>query len=975
MADVTQITLTVDDREVVVPAGTSVVDAANSVGIEVPIFCHHPRLEPVGMCRMCLVEVGTPAVDRATGQVQLDDAGAPVIRFFPKLQAGCTMPVSAGMVVRTATAEVADARRSVLEFLLTSHPLDCPVCDKGGECPLQNLTLRYGPGASRFPWAEKYRFPKPVPLGPLIALDRERCVLCARCIRFEDEIAGDQVLGFENRGRGMEIVSFSDPPFDSKFSGNTSDVCPVGALTTKDFRFESRVWELQPRPAICGHCPVGCNLTYDERYGRILRAMPRQNDAVNEIWLCDKGRFAHHHAASPERLATPLVRRDGALVPATWEEALGVVAERLRGVIDAHGPAAVGGIAGDGLCNEDLYLFGRFLRAVVGTNNVDHAPGIIDDDLVARVGAGPATRLTELGPGTTIVVAGLDVEEEAPVLYLNLFKAIRRGAKVVVVSGRPQKLDPHAASVLRYRYRADEAGGGEVDVVTALLAESLARRDVLGDAALSALKADLAEAGAGLAGLAGHPIHDVLMDAAVTAVAEAEHLLVLYGQEARGLGMLPALAALAASTGRAGQTDDGLIAVGRHANAQGAADMGVRPGWLPGYRPVGAPDAGGDLVAAGWPTEPPATAGLGAAEMLAGGVRALLVVGADPAGDEERAEEALEGLEFLVVQELFLTRTARRAHVVLPAQSLPERDGTLTNLLRRVQRTYAAARPVGQALPDWRILALMAVRMGVAEAFDSAADVFEEIARAVPQYAGLSYAALGAAQPTEPTDRLLPFAPILDARHVEYEGTSYANAFGLGMAWPVAKPDAAAPATSADVPAAPDDTSDAAGAQGDTIDAAAAEGDPGDGAGSAAARAHDASDHVLAMERLAPVLAWRPAARRAPAPPADDDALTLVTAARLYDAGTVLAHSAVLSPLIPEPYVELSPFDALPRRIADGARIRLVGGRGAVTADVRVRDGVTPGTVVAPLGLAWETPLAVLLDGHATAVVRLEPVG
>jgi len=922
------ITLTVDDREVAVPKGTNVVDAAQQAGIEVPIFCHHPRLEPVGMCRMCLVEVGTPAVDRATGQAERDADGAPVIRFFPKLQAGCTTPVSAGMVVRTATAEVADARRSVLEFLLTSHPLDCPVCDKGGECPLQNLTLRYGPGASRFPWAEKYRFPKPVPLGPLIALDRERCVLCARCIRFEDEIAGNQVLGFENRGRGMEIVSFSDPPFDSKFSGNTSDVCPVGALTTKDFRFEARVWEVKPRPAVCGHCPVGCNLAYDERHGRILRAMPRENDAVNEVWLCDKGRFGHHHAAASDRLTTPLVRRSGALVPATWDEALGDVVQRLRALIEAHGPEAVGGIIGDGLCNEDLYMFGRFLRAVVGTNNVDHAPGIADGDLVARVGAGPLTRLTDLGAGTTLVVAGLDVQEEAPVLYLNLLKAARRGASLVIVGGQPQALDAHAQAVLRYRYRADDAGGGEVEVVTALLAESLARRDVLGDAALAALKADLAEAGAGLALLEGrHPVHDVLMAEAADALAGAEHLLVLYGQEARDLGLVPALAALAASTGRAGQTGDGLVAVGRHANAQGAADMGLHPAWLPGYRPAGDAAARADLVAAGWSAPPPDRAGIGAAAMLAGGVRGLFVAGTDPAGDDPRAEAALDGMELLVVQELFLTPTARRAHVVLPAQSLPERDGTLTNLMRRVQRTHPAARPAGQALPDWRILAELAVRLGVPEAFDRAEDVFEELVRAVPPYAGLSYAALGTVPPTAPTDRLLPFAPILDARYVEYEGTRYDNTAGLGAAWPVARGE---------------DAPDAAGAR--------------------------------AMERLAPVLAWRPAPQRPTAPPAGDDALTLVAGARLFDAGTVIQQSTILTPLVPAPYVELSPFDATPRRIADGARVRLVGAGGSNVADVRVRDGVTPGSVVAPLGLAWETPLAVLLAGAATAVVRLEPV-
>ncbi|MFN8422848.1 MAG: molybdopterin-dependent oxidoreductase, partial [Anaerolineae bacterium] len=434
----------VDGRSVVVGAGTNVVDAAHAAGVAVPIFCHHPKLVAVGMCRMCLVDVGTPAVDPATKAPVLDDDGNAVIKYFPKLMAGCTTVVSEGMHVRTQTDAVADARKAVLEFLLTSHPLDCPVCDKGGECPLQNLTMRYGPGQSRFVWGEKYHFPKPVPIGPLIALDRERCVLCARCIRFEDEIADDQVLGFENRGRGMEIVSFSDPPFDSAFSGNTTDVCPVGALTTADFRFESRVWELESRPAVCPHCAVGCNISYDTRHGHVLRVMPREHDAVNEIWLCDKGRFGHGFTAPDGRLTDPLVRdAAGRLVPTTWDDALTRAAQALKEAA-ADGPSAVGGVAGATLANEDAYAFGRFLRAVVGTNNVDHRPRVVGDDAVLRYGAGAETIVHALGKGSAIVVVGLDAANEAPVLYLSLNKARRQGAAIITLGCGPQKLDRHA---------------------------------------------------------------------------------------------------------------------------------------------------------------------------------------------------------------------------------------------------------------------------------------------------------------------------------------------------------------------------------------------------------------------------------------------------------------------------------------------------------------------------------------------------
>lgn len=907
-----RVTITIDDRTVEVPAGTSVVDAAHAAGIEIPIFCHHPRLEPVGMCRMCLVEVGMPDIDRATGEVRRDAAGEPLVRFMPKLQAGCTTPASAGLVIRTATEPVAEARRSVLEFLLTSHPLDCPVCDKGGECPLQNLTMRYGPGQSRFAWAEKYHFPKPVPIGPLIVLDRERCVLCARCIRFQDEVAADPVLGFENRGRGMEIVSFSDPPFESYFSGNTSDICPVGALTTKDFRFEARAWELVPKPSVCAHCPVGCNLMLDTRFvGRIERVMPRQNEAVNEIWICDKGRFAHHYASAPSRLTTPLVRRDGVLVPATWDEALDTVAERLAAIRAAQGPEVIGGIAGDSLPNEDLYLFGRFLRAVIGSNHLDHRPGILRDDTILRYGAGAGTRIAALGAGATVVVAGLDLEEEAPVLFLQLFQALAQGARVVVIAGRPQKLDRHAEVTLRYRY------GGEDSLLAVLLAGLIERRDAAAEGgsaggpeadALDALReALLAYTPDTLAGV--HPVRPEDLALALDCLAGAEDLLILYGREAQAAGWLPALAALAALGGRCGQDGSGLVAVGPHANSQGAADLGILPDWLPGYAPL-ADEQARRALAELWPALPPASPGQSAEAMLAGGLRALYLLGTDPVGDDPGCGPTLESLDFLVVQELFLTETARLAHVVLPAQSVPERDGSFTSCLRRVQRFEAAVRPVGEARPGWRILAELGQRLGVVEPYASAADVMDEIARALPIYADCGYASLGGPPPPAPTDLILPFAPATEARPVSYAGTAYASPGDSGRAWPL--------------PGGPP-----------------------------------------------PLPAWRPRDHAAPLrQPAEG--LILVPSARLYDAGALMRPSEILQPLVPRPYVELSPFDAAALGLAEGAPLRLSTEHGSASTSARIREGLTPGTVLAPEGLAWAPPLRSLLGGAPTAPVRLE---
>jgi NADH-quinone oxidoreductase subunit G len=312
MADL--VNLTIDGQLVAVPKGTVIVDAAKKLGIDIPVFCYHPKLKPVGMCRMCLVEVGTPKVDPATKQVVKDDAGNTVIAWMPKLQTACTTTVSEGMAVRTSTQQVADAREDILEFLLTSHPLDCPICDKGGECPLQNLTMGYGPGVSRFDYEAKQRNDKHVPLGDLIFLDRERCIQCGRCVRFQDDVAGDPVLQFHERGRHMEIVTFSDPPFDSYFSGNTTDICPVGALTTADFRFKARPWELAGTQSVCAHCPVGCNITLNTRLEtrtggyEIKRVMPRQNEQVNEIWMCDKGRFVHHFTRAEYVMFSALFR-------------------------------------------------------------------------------------------------------------------------------------------------------------------------------------------------------------------------------------------------------------------------------------------------------------------------------------------------------------------------------------------------------------------------------------------------------------------------------------------------------------------------------------------------------------------------------------------------------------------------------------------------------------------------------------------
>jgi len=368
------VTLTIDGLQVEVPEGTLVVDAAKKIGIDIPVFCYHPKMEPVGMCRMCLVELGNPVIDRSTGKPVLEEDGTPKIQFSPKLETACTTPVSQGMVVIGASDRVKEAREDVLEFLLTSHPLDCPICDKGGECPLQNLTMEFGPSRSRFAFSDKKHMEKHVPLGDLIFLDRERCIQCARCVRFQDLIADDPVIGFYNRGRSLEIETHSEPGFNSYWSGNTTDICPVGALTTADFRFGARPWELQTAASICTHCPVGCNLTLNIRREAVSggntvvkRIMPRQNEDVNELWICDKGRFGYHFASNAplhddhKRIIEPLIRQEGKLVATSWDNALQIASEKLR-----TSGNNLFTLAGGRLSNEDFYNLGTLTDKLGG---------------------------------------------------------------------------------------------------------------------------------------------------------------------------------------------------------------------------------------------------------------------------------------------------------------------------------------------------------------------------------------------------------------------------------------------------------------------------------------------------------------------------------------------------------------------------------------------------------------------------------
>ncbi|MEM8857199.1 MAG: NADH-quinone oxidoreductase subunit NuoG [Chloroflexota bacterium] len=724
------VNIIVDGIEAEVPKGLTVVDAAKMVAVDIPVFCHHPKLEPVGMCRMCLVDIGMPMFDRETREPVMDVDGTQKINWGRGMQTGCTVRVAEGMHVRTTTDNVLDARNTVIEFLLTSHPLDCPICDKGGECPLQNLTMEHGLGDTAFPFEDKMQNDKHVPLGDLIALDRERCIQCARCVRFQDEVVDDPVLGFHNRGRKLEIITYSNPGFDSYWSGNTTDICPVGALTTNDFRFGARPWELKPVASISPHGPEGENITMSTRQeaksgGRVVikRIMPRQNEQVNEIWISDRTRFGHHFADADGRLMTPMVRKNGSLEKASWDEALSLVADKLK----AAGASAAG-LTGDRMSNEDLFAFQNLMRKTIGTNNIDLANARIGGgDVIAQVGVGVGTNLGSMGAGDAIVVFASDLHEEAPIWWLRVKQAAQRGAKVFTFNVRETRLDAVTTETVLY------TPGDALDTARALL-NGVKMADAAGDGGLAAV---------------------------AKAITESENVVAFYGYEGLNYDETGALARILANTllvnGNVGKVGNGLIAVWPHNNTQGALDMGINPAFGPGYKAVN-------------------QHGKTATEIYADGAEALYIMGADPVGDGTMTGR--DNVGFLIVQDLFLNATAELADVVLPAQSWAERDGTFTNGERRVQRYYPAIAPMGKSKADWQIIGSIEEKLGGGKPKFAASLVFKkDIAANVPQYKSMDYRSLAQVEKQYPD---------VGGEDLYYGGNSYENKHGLGQQWATA---------------------------------------------------------------------------------------------------------------------------------------------------------------------------------------------
>jgi NADH-quinone oxidoreductase subunit G len=671
------VTLTIDGVQVSVPKDTLVIRAAEQIGVQVPRFCDHPLLAPVGACRQCLVDV--------------PDAGNG--RGFPKPQASCTLPVAEGMVVNTqATSEVADkAQQGIMEFLLINHPLDCPVCDKGGECPLQNQAMSNGRGDSRF--AEtggvKRTFPKPISISPQVLLDRERCIVCQRCTRFAAEIPGDPFIALIERGAQQQIGIAEDAPFLSYFSGNIIQICPVGALTSSEYRFRSRPFDLVSSPSVAEHDACGSAIRIDHRRGKVMRRLAGNDPEVNEEWITDKDRFAFHYATEADRLSYPRIREDGALRPASWPEAFAVAARGLQAA------GATGVLTGGRVTAEDGYAYSKFARVALGTNDIDfrarphsaEEAAFLASEVVLRGPGNGGVTYADLESAATVVLLGLEPEDEAGAIFLRLRKATKGTTRVVALapylSRGNAKLGAHLVRT---------APGEEASAIEALVEQGEFGVD--------------------------------------------QTAVLLVGER---LAAVPG--ALSAAAGLAARTGARLAWVPRRAGDRGAVETGCLPTLLPGGRPVADAQARVD-AGADWGTDLPETPGRDGdaivAALVSGELGGLVVGGVDPddTTDPAATRAAIEAAAFVVALELRETDVTRAADVVFPVAPVTDKAGTFVTWEGR-PRPFEAVFASPTSLPDLRILAgiaeeLAALGRGRPLGFRTVAEARAEMAEMGP---------------------------------------------------------------------------------------------------------------------------------------------------------------------------------------------------------------------------------------------------
>ncbi|MFQ5715469.1 MAG: NADH-quinone oxidoreductase subunit NuoG [Nitrospinales bacterium] len=682
-----KVTLTIDNQTVTASKGALVVDAAKTVDIEIPVFCYHEKLGPFGCCRMCLVEV----------------------EKMPKLVTACTLPVSPGMVVKTESPKVVKARQGVLEFTLLNHPLDCPVCDKGGECPLQNNTFKYGPENTRMVYQRAHNV-KAAPLSPVITLDRERCIACQRCTRYSEIIEQDQALVMLNRGFHNEIGTFDNQPYATRFSGNVIDICPVGALTNTMFRFQARNWDLDNAKTLCAHCGCNCNITLGARLNKLMRIVSRPNDFVDDDWICDKGRFGYGFVESQNRIQEAVLNQDAETIP--LDEACAKVAQRLKDIAEKNGPQSVGFIGSPFGTNEELFLYQKLMRVHLGSNNIDHKAYADTPGLPV-----PHYDFEQIETSDLVLLIASDPEEELPILDLRLKKAVTRlGVKLMVLNDQKTLMDKYASLSLRYNVGADGA-------------------------TLSALSGILA----GEPGLeAGQAAGDLEKDTGIgpgdlkrfaEQIRAGRKICVIYNPAALTGNSIHILKNLLSVISRIPEVECGAIPAAPGTNALGAVDMGVLPDFYPGGVSLSETEKIKEL----WGDSAPLDRGLSAMEMIqkaaSGDLKALVVYRANPVVDlpgGKKIEAALKKLDFLAVHDMVHTETSRLAHVILPSNGPGYDEGTTTNIGGRVQ--YRRRGLKTQNPPDWKIISRIAAALGDESKYLDSFSVTAEIAAKAPGY-------------------------------------------------------------------------------------------------------------------------------------------------------------------------------------------------------------------------------------------------
>jgi NADH-quinone oxidoreductase subunit G len=944
------VNVSLDGRPVVARAGEMLISAAERAGTYIPRFCYHPRMKPVGMCRMCLVELKGP-------------------RGF-SLQPACFVPVTEGMEVVTDSQAVKKAQDGVLEFLLINHPLDCPVCDKGGECPLQDQTLAYGPGETRFV-EEKRHWDKPVPISPLVQIDRERCIQCARCTRFAEEVAGEPGIDLAGRSDATEVADYPGRGYSSNFSGNVVQICPVGALLAKPYRFRARPWDLEQVETTCTMCALGCRVAAQSSAGEVVRFLGVDSDPVNWGWLCDKGRFLFEALNSPRRLAYPLARRGAApgngsaassagartpLLEVSWSAALSEVVAHLA---EAKGDR-IGVIGGARLANEDAYAWSKLARAILATDNVDAQLG---DGLPADLVAGlPRATIDEACSAPLVLLVGPDVKEELPVLYLRLRHAAREGGtQLVEVSPARTGLTGLCASSLHYR-------PGEL----AALAKALSGREEV------------------TADVAGVPAAEV--EAARALIVAAPKVVVVLGRPS--LAEPPGAAAQAALI-LASRPGVAFLPALRRANVHGAIDFGLAPGLLPGRVSL-AEGRPWFLHHWGFVPEQPGLSTLGMLDHAAAGrMDVLILLGADPVSDcpdRALAERALEKARFVVAVDAFETASNAHADVVLPAAVYTERRGSTTNIEGRVSWLGQKVTPPGTARPDWMIAAEIATRLGRDIGCSSLADIWAEIRRVSPLHAAVEPAFLMSYQGR---DGMLVGSDAAGAAPARVAPLDPMAAHGISSAELHPAPPlelklelhglhGASPAPAGSAPASvavEEGRSEKAGSEKTGSEKAGSEkagSEEGGLSGTAPSppRRIGIGDLEAAGTTDLPAPARGAAAGASPAgaSPAPGSTLRLVVYRPMWDGGTLVQESPSVKALHPPFTVALHPGDLARLGVAAGGAVRLASRRGSLVAPVVARKSVLPGTAVVPFNVPGGAVAELIEAASAWTEVTVEAV-